>query len=61
MSDILVPIQVIIKLFTMTNELLGYWVQGNALTDPGGDTLIQSIAVVIERGMYIISQLLGLV
>jgi hypothetical protein len=49
MSDILVPVQVVLKLFTMANELLSYWVVGNTLVDPGGETLIESLAVIIER------------
>jgi hypothetical protein len=61
MSDILIPIQVIIKLFTMTNSLFNYWVEGNSLTDPQGETFIESLAVVIERVTFIFASILGIV
>ena len=61
MSDVLIPIQVVIKLFTMTNALLSYWVEGNALTDPAGNNLIESLAIVIERSTYIFALLMGIV
>ncbi|MFC1847817.1 hypothetical protein ACFLXV_00695 [Chloroflexota bacterium] len=44
----------------MTNELLGYWVEGNVLTDPAGDTLIGSLAVVVERVLYIFASILSI-
>ena len=53
MSDILVPVQVILKLFTMANELFSYWVVGNTLTDPQGETFIESLSVVVERSTYV--------
>ncbi len=49
MTDILVPVQVVLKLFTMANELLAYWVEGNTLTDPTGNQLIESLAVIVQR------------
>ena len=61
MSDVLIPIQVIIKLFTMTNSLFNYWVEGNNLTDPAGETFIESLATVIERITFIFASILGIV
>ena len=61
MSDILVPIQVILKLFIMANEFLGYWVQGNALTVPDGESFVESLAVIVHIGANTIATLLGLV
>jgi len=61
MSDVLIPIQVIIKLFTMANALFGYWVEGNTLTDPAGEGLIESLAVIIERSSYFFALFWGLV
>jgi len=55
MSDILVPVQVFLKLFTLANALLGHWVMGNVLTDPQGETLVESLATVIERATYVIA------
>jgi hypothetical protein len=55
MSDILVPVQVVLKLFTMANELLGYWVVGNSLTDPGGQGLVESLAVIVERSARVMA------
>ena len=53
MTDILIPVQVVLKLFIMANELLNYWVVGNALTEPSGSRFVESIAVVLERMTYI--------
>ena len=61
MSDVLIPVQVIMKLFTMVNELFGYWVEGNTLTDPSGERLIESLAAVIESSTYIFSLFLSIV
>ena len=57
MSDVLIPIQVIIKLFVMANGLFGYWVEGNSLTDPVGESFIQSMAVVVTKTVEFIAVL----
>ena len=53
MTDILIPVQVVLKLFIMANELLSYWVVGNTLTEPSGSRFIESIALVLERMTYV--------
>lgn len=60
MSDVLIPVQVIIKLFVMANGLFRYWVEGNNLTDPMGESFIQSMAVVVTRTVEFIAQLWNL-
>ena len=60
MSDILVPVQVILKLFTLANAVLGHWVQGNTLTDPAGIHFADSLAVVIDRVTYVMAWLWGI-
>jgi len=60
MSDILIPVQVILKLFTLTNGVLGRWVEGNALTDPAGTEFANSLAVVIDRITYVLAWLWGI-
>lgn len=47
MSDVLIPVQVILQLFTLTNGLLNNWVMGNNITDSGG-LLLESLARIIE-------------
>jgi hypothetical protein len=61
MSDVLVPVQVILKLFTMTNSLLGYWVDGNVLTDPNGVDFIEALATVIQKSTEVFAWIWGIV
>ncbi len=60
MSDVLVPIQVLIKLSAIMNGMLSYWVEGNALTDPRGETLVSGMVAIIERLTEFYSQILSL-
>ena len=59
MSYVLIPVEVIVKLFTLSNGLLGYWAVGNTLTG-AGESLLESLAVIIQRSAYVFAVLMGL-
>ena len=61
MTDILVPVRVVLKLFTMADALLAFWVEGNAMTDPAGSQFMESMAVVIERTAYVFAWIWSIV
>jgi len=46
---ILVPVQVLSRISVILNEILGYFVQGNGVTDPAGKDLAHSIATIFQQ------------
>jgi hypothetical protein len=55
-SSLSILSDVLVKVFVIVDEVLGFFVSGNALTDPKGEDLAAALATIVHNIMDFVAQ-----